>query len=66
MGHLDELEDSILQLRDNPRLGRTRDGARKGYRALAANQHIVLHKITDNTIHIIRVLHAQMDPDRHL
>ena len=64
--YLDELEAGINQLKHNPKLGRSREDVRAGYRSLRVNQHTVYYMLTPSAIRIIRVLHAQMDPDRHL
>jgi toxin ParE1/3/4 len=37
-----------------------------GYRVLFVASHAVYYTVTPTTIHVIRVLHGQMDPDRHL
>jgi toxin ParE1/3/4 len=64
--YLAELAAGIARLRDNPRLGKERDDLRPGYRSLRVNAHMVYYVLTPSTIRIVRVLHARMDPDRHL
>lgn len=64
--YLDELNDGIQQLADNPEMGVKRDYVREGYRVLFVNSHAVYYTVTTSAIHIIRVLHGQMDPGRHL
>lgn len=64
--YLDQLEYGILQLQENPKLGRPRDDVRAGYRSLSVNQHMIYYNISQSTIHIVRVLHGKMDPDRHV
>jgi toxin ParE1/3/4 len=64
--YLDELNHGIKQLAANPELGTKRDYAREGYHVLFINSHAVYYTIAPSTIHIIRVLHGQMDPARHL
>lgn len=64
--YLDELDQHIQALAKNPELGSKRDYIREGYRVLFVNRHAVYHIVSHTTIHIIRVLHGQMDPDRHL
>lgn len=39
---------------------------REGYRVLFINSHVVYYTVTPSAIHIIRVLHSRMDPQRHL
>jgi toxin ParE1/3/4 len=64
--YLAEIEAGIEKLRHNPKLGRPREEVRVGYRSLRINQHIVYYVLMPSVIRIVRVLHARMDPDRHL
>jgi toxin ParE1/3/4 len=64
--YLDQLDRAIQGIADNPELGVKRDYVRTGYRALLAGRHTIYYTATDKVIRIVRVLHAQMDPDRHL
>ncbi|HEX5048444.1 MAG TPA: type II toxin-antitoxin system RelE/ParE family toxin [Gammaproteobacteria bacterium] len=64
--YLDELDYGIKQLADSPEMGEKRDYVREGYRVLLINNHAVYYTVTPSTIRIIRVLHGQMDPGRHL
>jgi len=63
---LSELDAGITQLGENPRLGKPRDDLRPGYRSLRVGEHMVYYVLTPSAIRIVRVLHARMDPDRHL
>jgi len=64
--YLDELDHGIRQLADYPEMGAKRDYVREDYRVLFINSHAVYYTVTLSAIHIIRVLHGQMDPGRHL
>ena len=64
--YLDELDRGIRALARNPDLGTKRDYVREECRVLFLNSHAVYYTVTSSTVHIIRVLHGQMDPDRHL
>ncbi len=64
--YLAEIEAGIARLKQNPKLGRPRENLRAGYRSLRVNQHIVCYVIKQSRIRVIRVLHAQMDPERQL
>jgi toxin ParE1/3/4 len=64
--YLDELNDGIQQLAENPEMGMKRDYVREGYRVLFVNSHAVYYTVTSSAIHIVRALHGQMDPGRHL
>jgi len=63
---LDELDSGIRKLADNPETGMKRDHVRDGYRVLFVGSHSVYYTVLPDTVHIIRVLHGSMDPDRHL
>lgn len=64
--YLDELDEGIRLLADNQELGASRDYVREGYRVLFVNRHAIYYTVTPATIHIVRVLHEQMDPGKHL
>ena len=38
----------------------------RGYRALFVNRHAICCRLTATTVDVVRVLHGQMDPDKHL
>lgn len=63
---LDELENGIRRLRENPELGLKRSRVRSGYRVLHVNRHAIYYKFTPTAIRIVRVLHERMDPANHL
>jgi toxin ParE1/3/4 len=64
--YLDQLDSGIRKLAHNPELGMKRDYARDGYCVLFIGSHAVYYTATPDIVHIIRVLHGSMDPDRHL
>lgn len=64
--YLDEMGEHIKLLAKSPELGNKRYYVREGYRVLLVNSHAVYYTVTTSTIHIVRVLHGQMDPERHL
>jgi toxin ParE1/3/4 len=64
--YIDEINAAVASLSSNPERGIRRDGARAGYRALFVNHHAIYYKLSSATVEIVRVLHEQMDPDRHL
>jgi len=64
--YLAEIEAKLARLKSNPHLGRPREDVRAGYRSLRVNQHVVYYIVTPSVIRVIRVLHSQMEPDRHL
>lgn len=64
--YLDELSNGIQLLADNPELGANRDYVREGYRVLFVNRHAVYYVVAPSGIRIVRVLHEEMDPAKHL
>ena len=63
--YFNELDKGIRGLGRNPELGQRCDAIREGYRSLRIHRHVVYYTVTPSVIHIIRVLHERMDPDRH-
>jgi toxin ParE1/3/4 len=64
--YLDDLNAAINSLAAHLNLGVKRDNVREGYRALFVNRHAIYYRLTATTVDVVRVLHGQMDPDRHL
>jgi toxin ParE1/3/4 len=65
--YLSELQHAIERAVANPRIGRTCDEIRPGYRKLAAGSHMLFYRVTaEDVIDVVRVLHQHMDVDRHL
>lgn len=64
--YLDELNVGFTRLAAHPRLGKSRDELRPGYFSIVLNEHIAYYVIHRTVVRIVRVLHSQMDPDRHL
>jgi plasmid stabilization system protein ParE len=60
------LDSGIKALTGNPELGIGRDYVRDEYRVLFVGSHAVYYTVTPTAIHVIRVLHGRMDPERHL
>jgi len=64
--YLDQLDSGIRKLAGKPELGMKRDYARDGCHVLFIGSHAVYYTATPDTVHIIRVFHGRMDPDKHL
>ena len=60
------LRQAIERIAADPRLGRSCENIRPGYRRYSAQAHMVFFRIGENGIDIIRVLHQSMDFPRHL
>ena len=64
--YLDKLDSGIRKLANSSGLGVRRDYVRQGYRVSFIGSHAVYYTVAPDTVHIIRVLHGSMDPERHL
>jgi len=53
-------------LLDFPQLGSVYPGRHPGLRSIKAGEHRIVYRPRRDTIEIIRILHARMDPKRHL
>ena len=64
--YLDDLDAAMRMCGSDPESGKNRDTLRVGYRSLLVGKHLVFYTFTDETVLIRRVLHGNMDPDRHV
>jgi toxin ParE1/3/4 len=64
--YLDALGAGIDRLATKPKIGAQRDDVRKNYRVLHIKRHSIYYTLSGPRILIVRVLHSQMDPQRHL
>lgn len=65
-GYLDGLDTAFQRLATQPSMGARRDSVREGYRVLLVGEHAVYYRVTSAAVHVVRVLHSRMDPERHL
>lgn len=63
MGGVFQMLDIISE---NPRLGRSADEVRPGYRKKAVGSHIIFYREKGDAIDVVRVLHQSMDLAAHL
>ncbi len=59
--YLDAIESHFRMLIANPHFGRSRPELRKGYRSLLAEHHLILYRLTEDCVIVLRVLHESMD-----
>ena len=64
--YLLQLNTGIQGLISNPKLGKTRELIRPGYRSFQINRHVIYYRLNDEKIAIVRVLHERMSPDENL
>jgi toxin ParE1/3/4 len=65
--YLDQLESRCEWLAENPHLGLASDEVRPGCRRYVQGKHVLYFQLLDEeTILVVRVLHGNMLPARHL
>ena len=64
--YLDQLNEGINGLAENPKIGMAIDHIRQGYRRYHVQHHMIYYRIRSDRIEIIRVLLESMDTDIHL
>lgn len=64
--YIDQLEQAILTLQENPQIGIVCDEIREGYRKYHINRHMIFYRLTPKKIFIVHVLHDRMDFTQHL
>jgi toxin ParE1/3/4 len=62
----ERLSAAMRTLLAHPYPGRARDDLSPGLRTLAVGGHIVFYRVGTRSVTIVRILHAKMDPARHL
>lgn len=60
------LTQAITGLAHYSEIGERRPGLFQGCRARLVARHVLYYRIRDDIIEIVRILHAQADPARHL
>lgn len=64
--YLDGLHQLFRMLADNPMLGRSAEQLAPSLRRVEYKSHVVFYRAADRHTLIVRVLHQNMDVDRHL
>ena len=65
-GYFDELSTAFDLIAENPELGFACDYICDGYRQFHINHHLVFYRVTASKIHIVRILHENMNYRSHL
>lgn len=63
--YLRTVERQLDWIAENPTSGKLVPGI-PGYRQRAAGSHMIIYRLDDQGVIVIRVLHQKMDPSRHL
>ena len=61
-----QIDAGLQELISNPKLGKSRDYVREGYRSVQINRHVIFYRVQESEIFIVRVLHERMLPSKHL
>jgi toxin ParE1/3/4 len=56
---LDRIDDVCRLLTENPRLGPERNDIRPGLRYAVAGTHLILYRIVDDGVEIVRIAHGR-------
>ncbi|HSU05035.1 MAG TPA: type II toxin-antitoxin system RelE/ParE family toxin [Acetobacteraceae bacterium] len=60
---VDRITDRLLLLALHPRLGRRRDELRAGLRSFPVRPYLIIYRIANGDVLILRVLHGRRDID---
>jgi toxin ParE1/3/4 len=65
--YLKEVDQVFRTLAKNPKMGRSCDEIREGYRKIPHASHVIYYKQEDEeTVLIVRILHMMMDVDTNI
>ena len=64
--YIRRIADVIDLVAGTPTLGRNCDHIRQGYRKHPVGSHMLFYRLINDGIDVVRILHSQMDFDRHL
>lgn len=59
--YVENLQNCLLLLGENPGMGRTADDIRIGYRAFPHQSHVIYYQEEIDRVIVVRVLHQHMD-----
>lgn len=63
--YIDALESCCELIAENPGIGRRCDSIEPGLRRMEEGKHVIFYKADGKEVQIIRILHANMDPERN-
>jgi toxin ParE1/3/4 len=61
-----KLNDALLILERNPQIGHLGMALPDTYRLYLVGSHVIVYRIQENMIEVIRILHQRMSLSRHL
>lgn len=60
------LNDAFLMLRQNPAVGHRSRQLPDPYRILPVGRHLLIYRVTETMLYVVRMLHERMDIRRHV
>jgi toxin ParE1/3/4 len=60
------LDSTMKLLATHPTLGRSLSGIREGYFKFPASSHLLIFRITNEAIEVVRILHKSSDVERQM
>jgi toxin ParE1/3/4 len=64
--YLRRIAEAVDLIAETPTIGRNCDHIREGYRKYPVGSHVLFYRESDDSVDVVRILHQQMDFDRHL
>jgi toxin ParE1/3/4 len=62
----DKIDDALQAISRNPELGHTREDLPTTHRAYLVGAHVVVYRLEDQGIGVVRILHQRMSLARHV
>lgn len=62
---VEQISGLLRNLESQPYLGKHRDDLEVGLRSAISGQHLILYRVTERTIDIVRILDARRDYDQY-
>ena len=60
------IKEAVEAVATDPRVGRSCDDVRPGYRKYLVGSHVLFYRVTATAVVVVRILHQRMDVERHL
>lgn len=64
--YVEQVEAAFTELASAPTRSQACDDIRRGYRRRSVQRHVIYFTVEDYGVAIVRILHGQMDVERHL
>jgi toxin ParE1/3/4 len=62
----DRLDTALLLIGRNPRIGHSGAGLPETHRLYSVGSHVIVYRVLQNAVEVIRILHERMSILRHL